>query len=385
MKKLIYIVAICTLALGFNACEEEDEFTFIASASNTADFLFTNSVAETYSLSALVADNPAERFVWNEADFDVETPVNYELQGATTETFDIYTTLADVTETNYSVTVSSMMTLATEAGLDNDPETEAPNSGMLYFRVRAYVGADAGNVVEQFSDMLTLNVELVENTSEEPLPQFPNLFLVGNATAAGWDNNNLNYPLVRDPENENQFSYTGKFLTGDEVGFKMLETKGAWHPQWGQLANILSSSTPEGENEPDSFTVDTEGYYTVTIDKDENTYEITSYDESSATSYGSIGFIGSAITGDDTGWNDDVDMTQSTFDPHIWYATEVSLFDGELKFRADNSWDDNWGGTTEFSGYGVFNSANNIPVSEATYDIWLNDLNGNYILIPVEE
>lgn len=63
--------------------------------------------------------------------------------------------------------------------------------------------------------------------------------------------------------------------------------------------------------------------------------------------------------------------------------SDVALIDGEIKFRANDAWDVNWGSDTALTGLGTMGGPN-IPVAEGTYDIWFNDLDGRYILIPQE-
>ena len=222
MKKLTLLFIAFIAILSFTACTEDDDFTFTAKP-DPDGIAFMNQTANTYTLRAPNTDNLAERFVWNEVDFGVQTPVNYELQGAGKEAFSNYSVLGDVTENNLAVTVGDMLELANEAGLDNDPETDAPNSGNIYFRVRAYVGTDAANVVEQTSDILSVSVTLPE--SSEGIELKRELYLVGDATAAGWNNNNNNTPIFRDGENDDIYYFDGRFAGGDGVeGFKLLES-----------------------------------------------------------------------------------------------------------------------------------------------------------------
>src|SRR5690606_23478862 len=187
MKKTIFIFVALISVLGFNACSEDDDFSFVAKP-NPEGIAFENTFLESYPLNASNADNLAERFVWNEADFSVPTPVKYELQASTTETFEGIEVLAsDLTETNYAVTVKNLLDLATTAGLDNDPETDAPNTGSLYFKVRAYVGAASAESTDQFSEVIALPVVLTEASEEGGVELKPHMFLVGDVTAAGWD------------------------------------------------------------------------------------------------------------------------------------------------------------------------------------------------------
>ncbi|OWW24562.1 DUF5116 domain-containing protein [Zobellia sp. OII3] len=382
MKKIAFVITSLIISLGFYACSNDDDFTFVAQ-SNTEEISFENTLLESYQLSSANADNLAERFIWNKADFDVPTPVYYEVQASSDESFEAITVLAsDLTENNYGVTVANMLSLAEDAGLDNDPDTEAPNTGTLYFRVRAYVGDDAANVVEQLSETLLFPVVLVqEEEGESPIEIKPHLFMVGDVTEAGWDNNANNTPLFRDSENDNNFFFTGRFAgSASTEGFKLLEVLGAWQPQWGVDGTNVSSSDILG-SDPSAFKVDEDGYYNFNINTEELTYTLEKYDASAAATYTNIGIIGDASAG---GWDTDTDLVQSTFDPHLWHAEGVELVDGEIKFRADHLWDNSWGASTELSGQGMNNNDPNIPVKAGTYNVWFNDLDGRYILIPQE-
>lgn len=374
MKNIKHLFIAFIAIISLNACSEDDDFTFTA-VPDPEGISFTNSTSESYILRASNADNLAERFVWNEVDFDVPTPVNYELIGSPTETFESITVLGNVTQTNIPVTVGSMLELAGEAGLDNDPDTENPNTGALFFKVRAYVGGDGGNVVEKTSEVLTLSVILPEGETEGPL--FKEFFMVGDATAAGWVNNNNNTPLFRDSENENIYYFTGRFKGGADVeGFKLLETLGEWQPQWGLDGESFVSSEVLG-GDPAAFKVLEDKYYTLTVNREDLTYSFEAYDASADATYGSIGIIGDSTPG---GWDADTDMTQSEFDPHIWYIQDIELGNGEMKFRVDNDWAVSWGTGVPVSGQAL--DGVNIPVSAGTYTIWFNDITKRYIFIP---
>ena len=78
------------------------------------------------------------------------------------------------------------------------------------------------------------------------------------------------------------------------------------------------------------------------------------------------GLVGDALP---SGWDVSVPMVQSTFDAHMWKITQT-LTDGKMKFRANNSWDVNWG-----------DNGGDIIVTAGKYDIWFNDLDGRYTFI----
>ena len=88
-----------------------------------------------------------------------------------------------------------------------------------------------------------------------------------------------------------------------------------------------------------------------------------------------VSLIGDAVSD----WSTDVDMT-STDGGVNFSITGVTLISGSLKFRANYSWANNWGGTDFPSGTGVLGSSNNIPVSiPGTYDITFNRQTGAYV------
>lgn len=384
MRNLATIAIALIAIISFNACTQDDEFTFTAKE-DPEGLMFTSSPSDSYTLSSSNGDNLAERFVWNAVDFGVQTPVTYELQAAPSENFESISIVAQGTETNGAVTVTEMLEVAKEAGLDNDPETAEPNSGTIYFRVRAYVGSDGGNVVDQISEVLAVNVILPE-AEEENAPKL-HLYLVGDATAAGWNPDNNNTPLFREAENDHIFHLEGRFAGGADVaGFKLLETLGEWQPQWGLSEGNLSNSTILGAD-PDTFPVASDAFYSFTVNTEEMTYTFEEIDASSATTYGTIGLVGE---GTSVGWpsdanpTPDIELSMSTFNEHIWYAPNVTLTQAAVKFRAEKAWDVNWGAETFPSGQATFNGSD-IPAQEGTYNVWFNDLSGRYLFIPVSE
>ena len=83
----------------------------------------------------------------------------------------------------------------------------------------------------------------------------------------------------------------------------------------------------------------------------------------SVTEIKSFGIIGPAQEG---GWDTDTDMTWDA-EKGAWVATGVTLKADELKFRANDAWDINVGGTFD----NLVENAGNIKVEAGTYDIEL--------------
>ncbi len=221
--------------------------------------------------------------------------------------------------------------------------------------------------------------------------------MVGNATPDGWNNNNNNTPLFRDPSNGNIFYYTGYFAANDVAGkdgedfaFKFITTLGQWAPMYGPTEDsyATSGSLMFRETEQDTDTgrilVETAGYYSLVLNLEDMTYSFEPIDASTATTYEVIGIVGA---GSSVGWPDDatnptpdIKMTNTEFDKHIWQAKNIVLTNDGIKFRANLSWDVSWGGGENFpSGIAT---GDNIMAKAGTYTVWFNDISKRYIFIP---
>lgn len=107
---------------------------------------------------------------------------------------------------------------------------------------------------------------------------------------------------------------------------------------------------------PDGYT---EGYYQVELDLAAKKMTLTAIT--------TIGIIGDATA---SGWDASTPMTYDK-DSHTWVLKDATLKAGELKFRANDGWDINWGGTTDALTQG---GANIKITEEGTYDIVLHAL-----------
>jgi hypothetical protein len=89
----------------------------------------------------------------------------------------------------------------------------------------------------------------------------------------------------------------------------------------------------------------------------------------------SVGILGTAVSG----WDTDVDMVTS--DGITYTLTDYPLSFGELKFRQNNAWSINWGGTDFPTGV-AYQDGPNIPVfSPGNYEITFNRITGEYSFV----
>jgi hypothetical protein len=123
---------------------------------------------------------------------------------------------------------------------------------------------------------------------------------------------------------EGDGKYTGfMYLDGE---FKFRSGEDNWNaPDWGTGGSEGTLAEQAGNLSAPA------GYYKVEADLAAMTYALTPIT--------TIGIVGPAQAG---GWSDDTDMTYNK-DTGAWEAT-IELAADELKFRANDGWDINWGG-----------------------------------------
>ena len=360
IKRFSAITIIGMLLLVFSACDDSSDIFTISNptAPVLADLGFTD-----LTLDAVNTNNPAINLNWKEADYGQQASVNYAIQFASDNAFTTPITAATATgKTSITLSVNEVNAAAGNAGL-NPFEWKA-----LFIRVVSSLGSQTSE--KSVSNVIEVNVYPYFNYV------FNDYYLVGDAVAPGWNNNNNNPALFRDPSDSNVFHYTGYYA--DNGHFKVLTTKGLWQPQYGTDdgstvgANLGSGSDPErfpyggGNGIP-------AGFYTFKINFASNTFSFDPFDATGITSPASLTVEGSSTA--------NVTMNQLAFDGHIWYANSVRLTPGNVEFVTDSG--SKWGSTTSFSGFAT-DGGGSIPVIvEDDYDVWFNDLTGHYILIPL--
>lgn len=182
--------------------------------------------------------------------------------------------------------------------------------------------------------------------------------IVGSATPNSWDGPDV--MMTYDPYSDSFRAITT--LVDGEMKFRM---NNAWDVNYGD-------DGADGTLEAGSANIPVSaGNYIISVNLTEMTYTVEAIDNI-------WGLVGSATP---NSWDGpDVEMTRDWSQPNddIWIATGVTLVDGEMKFRANNAWDVNYGddgadGTIEAGGA-------NINVSAGTYNVTLNLTNNTYMI-----
>ena len=217
-------------------------------------------------------------------------------------------------------------------------------------------GAFAGN----FNVFLypTYGVAYFAGEGEAPVQELPEyIYAIGGDT--GWSGT---YPLKGKNGN-----YVGFGYLSDQFKFKPNDGDN-WSGDWecvgeGQL----------GQGSDNCPAPETPGYYMMSVNLNEMTYALTLIN--------SIGIIGPAQAG---GWDTDTDMTYNA-ELGCWEISDLALSAGEMKFRANDAWDINWGGAFD----ALTQGGDNIAVAAGTYSIklyaWCDGKAYAEVLVAIED
>lgn len=358
LNKIFFaIIAI----IGLVSCSDRE----LVTVDNVGAPIVMDLSSENLFLDQNFPGNPALTISWSAGQYSVPVAISYTVEIASDQAFTTPYPLTVVTEskTTASFTVNQLNEAAKRIGLVPDV------SQQMYFRVTSYLGT---NDLSSVSNVTGLNITPY---LASPTYDFTDVFLIGDATAGGWDNlltNGNLLPLLKTSA-ASKYTFTGYFKVG---GFKMIKVKGSWDAQFGLGASTGQLSTDGGSG---NIPITTAGYYKFTVDTAGLSYTLEPIADPS-TNYSNVSIIGTVNGNFDV----DTQLTKSTFDPHLWTGKSVTLKSGEFKFRANNAWDVNWGGDSEFFGTATMGGGNIPLAAEWIYDVYFNDVSGSYTLIPVK-
>lgn len=179
------------------------------------------------------------------------------------------------------------------------------------------IAAIAGDTAQpQVSNPVTIQV-----TPYEPVST--TLYILGDATAAGWDNNNAT-ALTPDPELPGTFAYQGTLSPGH---FKFITTPGSFLPSYNKGAADGSLVYRTSDNEPDGqFTITETSVYKITVNLLALTIKV---EQMALPPYSKLWIIGDAVP---KGWDISTpdSMVNDPANAFIFKYNEV-LKSGEFK------------------------------------------------------
>lgn len=385
MKKVYSLLMGLAMVAGFTACSDDEE-QFTLNTEQSGDITLSPESAS-FVVTETNQENLAERFNWNQINMDLPVALTYTLQMDKTDgDYSSPYILGQSSGSDVPITYGQI----NEAALALDGENGIPAT----YKARVAASTNDPAVSSVFSNEISITITPFVGYPYDPL------YFVGAASPLqewnnGDGNGGINPPLFINPDNKNKFSFTGRF---SQDFYKILPQLGAWQPQYGTRGPSNPITLNDGGNEPEAFSVPATGYYRLNIDitgvtgtsTGNGSYELAAYPAgATAQTYTSIGMLGSSFPTAPFDTQNDFNMepfrTRAgvNFDPHLWVARNVTVTGGEMKFRANDSWDTNWGNNTVYTGKAPMNGPN-VPTVAGTYDIFFSDLDGSYIFLPVE-
>ena len=207
---------------------------------------------------------------------------------------------------------------------------------------RSNLGGDNSFCVKAGAKKIKVTIDMMEQTFTVKTLDF------GEYIYEAGNNNGWGSPVDYLYGGNNDGKYVGfMYLDGE---FKFRSHENSWDaPDWG-------AGSSEGSLKEKGSNLKAEaGYYQVNADIAAMTYSLTKIT--------TIGIVGPAQEG---GWDSDTDMTYNK-ETGAWETT-IKLNADEMKFRANDGWDINWGGTEK----ALTQGGANIKITEAgTYFVQL--------------
>ncbi len=349
MKNIYKITMIVLTAFLVFACESEDD-KVIAQAVNTVSLTDKDMTVELTENNA----NDSITISWEKSSYGIETLINYTLEvGLSGTDFVSPVFIGKTTENSYKLTLGELNSFVLQAGLSKDIE------GTVEIRVKSSLGS------QDSEELISETIKLTTTPYFVLIVLQNRLWLPGSyANASGygndWDPADPNTPTIAALEAEDT-DYEGYiYFANDDSKLKIIEG-----PEWGAFTDYGIDGTNEGKlsdgGAESDLPVATSGYYRVNVDLDALTYSFTDTDWAVTGSSTPKGFAPP-----EAGPDQDHDLVYDP-DAKTW-STTLDLTVGELKFRANDSWDINYGGAL-----GILSTEgdNNIPVNVA----------GNYTIV----
>lgn len=269
---------------------------------------------ESYILSEDSAQDTLLTMQWEEPEYGYSAAPQFTVQmGLIGEGFAKPIDLATTTQTSYSVTVEDMNNKLLSSG-------QAPGQqANLEFRVTSSISDSLDQLV---SSPISLTF-----TPYEVIIIYPSVYVPGGyQSASGYtaDWSPADAPALESVNSDDTYEgYVYMANSGNQ--FKFTDEPN-WDVNWGD-------DGADGTLDPDGANIEAPnaGYYKLNVDLNNMTYSMLNTD---------WGLIGSATAG---GWDSDQDMT---YDPEakVWTIT-TDLSAGEIKFRANDAWDLEYGDT----------------------------------------
>ena len=333
LKYFLSSLFIAVAAMTMTSCDSDRDDNPILDTSNMTTEFKLNTPAYANQLIDLATSNTVN-FTWSQPNYGMTLATIYSFQLALSEDFKDAVVDAEGNETtpaNYADLSGSFVTVSGGIGASAinraivglagwQEESEVPASMPVYLRCKAVLADN--NVPAVYSNVVKINVVPSFKVSTS-FAEF--IYQIGD-DSDGWS---IAHPL-RSAVVDDVFNgiYTGFTYLNTE--FKFRSHQDSWDaPDWG-----YGGEDGKLEAQAGNIAVPKPAFYKMEVNMEELTYKLTPI--------ASIGVVGPAQAG---GWDGDTDLTYNP-ETGAWEG-EMTLAADEMKFRANDAWDINWGGSLD--------------------------------------
>lgn len=336
MKKIYNILGIIAVFFAVIACEKEEFEPVVGVYTPPA----MTDVSGTYVFTEEMEDDVFQTFSWSDADFGFQSATTYLVQiDFAGNEFAEASDLISTTDNEASITVGEINQKLLAMGA----KTNVPSD----FEIR--VTAEVSEFVQTLpSNVSNMNIHPYKVEIIYPSVYMPGSYQAASGYESDWspDKAQQAYSIDQDEKYEGYVN-----MVGDDIQFKFTDGPN-WDLNWGD-----TGADGTLDQDGDNILIPEAGYYRMKVNLNDFTYSVMKT---------TWGLIGSATP---DGWDADQDMTYS-MDTKTWSVT-LDLVEGDIKFRANDGWDLNYG-DTGFDG-SLEEGGDNIPISAAgNYTIVLN-------------
>lgn len=367
MKKILKLLMIILFGVTAFSCSDQNADPSYNSENAVSSVL--SSINSSYVLLYDNASDTLTTFTFTEPDFDgINFAVQYTLYAdlsgsdfANAKSLGVTTVASD----GIPVTVSKLNTILLALGV------EAEASADVEFRVVAEAMGSSSSISEISSlysntvstSVTTYNTEIV----------YPNVWVIGDY--CGWSHTASQF-LYSYTQDEINYEAVVDFGEKAASGFKITGIAG-WEDDvnWG-----IDTSTTAPASEASSVSLIASGSSGNISCFSKRFYKLSFNTQTlllkNLLGFDSLGIIGSGVGG----WSDSDEIIMSFDTVEQEFYANVTLVDGEIKFRIDSSWTTNWGGSEGILSLG----GDNIVVTAGTYRITVNLNNSDELTYSIE-
>ncbi len=354
MKTNISYLLLSTFVFGVVACSDENDGPFLNDGDNITGKNSIGLIAPesggSYILSEADANKTWEVFSWKNANETYVGPMEYYIEVSVEGNELSPVLIGPYTTQPVVITEGNLNKALVTLGY-----TDANTQLNVFTRVKQVVGKELTNL-EYYSSLVSSSVIGYGGSTEEP--GIPTMYLPGGYQGdPSWTPDNT-YQIYSMNDDGIYTGYMNFINATDE--FKITVQKNWDNNYGGTSANNAGTLASGGDNLVFNGNV---GTYLLTVNLNDMTWglEATNWQATVNT----WGLIGNATPG---GWDADTDMVYNQQNGLL--ELTVELLDGEIKFRANDGWDLNYGDTGTD---GVAdNGGDNIVVTAGKYYIALD-------------